>query len=163
MASSTASVGESSFKFQMNGLARSLILRQSRNAKARKGEGVDFSRTSPDDRRVMKKRVSVWKAVEAVAKALNGDVYGECYTASIAIYVLAGGRSSGLKLFSTNSPQPHFWLRGPHNEFIDVTAGQFDRPGYFYVAGKRTRFPKHIKASERNLIDRARRFLLEDS
>jgi hypothetical protein len=102
---------------------------------------------------------SIWRAAEAITKELDGDVSGECYDASLAVYILVGRRGSGLKLFGTERPEPHYWLRGPRDEFIDLTAGQFDKPGDFYVTGKREAFPKRMPRSATLMAKRARRFL----
>lgn len=68
------------------------------------------------------------KIVELVQNTLGSDVRGQCYTASEAIYLIAGGKKSGLKPVQLiHEGVSHWWLEY-NGKVIDVTAKQFNTP-----------------------------------
>jgi hypothetical protein len=66
------------------------------------------------------------KAYEVVARYLDGNVAGECYAASEAIYHLAGGKAAGLVPCVVRMPDggTHWFLRWGA-VVLDVTARQY--------------------------------------
>ena len=69
------------------------------------------------------------KAYEIVARYLDGNVAGECYAASEAIYHLAGGKAAGLVPCVVRMPDggTHWFLRWGAT-VLDATARQYTHP-----------------------------------
>ena len=84
--------------------------------------------------------MTIGEAIDAVMSALDGDVYERCYYVSEAVYHLAGGKKAGLTPMCVGEPKAkwsHWFLRGPHGEIIDLTAGQFNKlPNYAKATGR---------------------------
>jgi len=82
-------------------------------------------------------------------KKLNLIRQPECYSVSEAVYLLAGGKKSGLKVMRIKPKtkpckEPnkikceeeccsHWFLKGPYGEIIDLTAGQFESENGIYL------------------------------
>lgn len=72
------------------------------------------------------------RAMDLVAGVLAGQVEDQCYAASEAVYHLAGGKAAGLTpmqmtAWTPDGPRSHWFIRGPHGEIVDLTAGQFPK------------------------------------
>lgn len=75
----------------------------------------------------------VRQVVEALTPALLRPGYGgshplagHCYVASEALYHLLGGKDAGwTPEFVRHQNVPHWYLRGPDGQVLDVTAAQF--------------------------------------
>lgn len=79
--------------------------------------------------------LTLGEAVDHVRRRIEEDGFARaaiCYEASEALYLLAGGKSAGLTPMRVkirpDDAQSHWFIRGPHGEIIDLTAGQFERP-----------------------------------
>lgn len=69
--------------------------------------------------------------VQKIQKALPNDVAGWCYSASEALYYLAGGKEAGLKpvqssLEHDGQHHSHWWLTDTEGTIYDLTSEQFD-------------------------------------
>jgi hypothetical protein len=93
--------------------------------------------------------------IEAVRSWFD-DPHGWCYTASEALYYLAGGKEAGLKpmratVMVDGVKVSHWWL-SDNGEIVDVTADQFDFP-FPYETGKGCGFQTNMKGDTRELIE----------
>lgn len=86
----------------------------------------------------MKSKMKLGTAIDRVRK--NIEKLGlarspECYSVSEAVYHLAGGKAAGLKAMriKQSSGECHWFLKGPHGELIDLTAGQFECMAGWYL------------------------------
>lgn len=75
-------------------------------------------------------KMTLGEAIDLVVKKMDGEVVGQCYAASEAVYHLVGGKDAGLTPMYMKLPLKykyitHWFLRGRHGEIIDLTAGQF--------------------------------------
>lgn len=65
---------------------------------------------------------------------------GHCYVATEAYYHATGGKHVGNAIYQMNHEDaPHWWMRDPNGDIVDLTSDQFDTP-VPYDAGKRRGF-----------------------
>ena len=66
------------------------------------------------------------------SRVLSGQcdpMTGHCYVASEAAYHLLGGKQRGwVPVFVRHEGSPHWFLRGPGGQIVDITASQFRTP-----------------------------------
>jgi hypothetical protein len=56
-------------------------------------------------------------------------VAGHCYLASEVCFHMVGGKEAGFKsMFIRHEGGPHWWIKGPKGEILDVTVSQFETP-----------------------------------
>ncbi len=97
---------------------------------------------------------------EKVERGECDPVTGHCYVASEAAFHMLGGKASGYRpMFIRHEGSPHWFLRGPEGEVVDITAAQFEEPvpyGEGVGKGFLTREPSR---RARVVIERAERKL----
>lgn len=94
--------------------------------------------------------------IERVQNALPNDVTGWCYSASEALYYLAGGKEAGLKpcqsaIWVDERRVSHWWLEDTDGNIYDLTAEQFDFP-WPYHTGKGRGFQTKRATATENLL-----------
>lgn len=96
--------------------------------------------------------------IDAVADALPEDVTGWCYSASEALYYLAGGKDAGLKPMqcaliddTTGDRISHWWLTDEEGTVYDLTAAQFPYEWPYHL-GKGRGFQANKKKSTVSLL-----------
>jgi hypothetical protein len=98
------------------------------------------------------------EALKARVRAEIGDPHDQCYTASEALYVLAGGKAAGITpmhgvVETEHTRISHWWLRDEDGSVVDLTADQFDFP-WPYAEGRGRGFQTHMKRAARELVER---------
>jgi hypothetical protein len=78
----------------------------------------------------------------------------ECYSVSEAVYLLAGGKASGLRVMRVPEDKTtnHWFLVGPGGELFDLTAGQFDGEYPDYRKAKRAAFYPRTSTLAKSLM-----------
>ena len=90
-------------------------------------------------------------------------VAGHCYVASEALYHLLGGAAAGFTVhFIRHEGAPHWFLRDPAGQVLDLTAAQFDTPVPYHQAKRKGFLTKRPSARAGDLAQRAG-FILHDS
>lgn len=85
------------------------------------------------------------------------DPKGWCYVASEALYVLSGGKASGItpmqaRIDVDGQSVSHWWLRDSDGSIVDATAEQFDFP-FPYETGRGRGFQARLKGDTQELLD----------
>lgn len=99
-------------------------------------------------------KFSIEEAVALVQDVLGGHYNKMCYVASEAVYWLVGGKSAGLTPMQMRvGEESHWFLRGPDNEIIDITASQYNRRIFYEKARGRGFLTKYPSKRAYALID----------
>ncbi len=136
---------------------------------------VDGKRkAAPPDPRQVRMFADLRPVAKAVRKALTPEllhepyrsrveagqcdpVTGHCYVASEAAYHMLGGKSAGwTPMFVRHEGAPHWFLRGPKGEVLDITAAQFQTPVPYASATAKGFLTREPSARARTVIGRAR-------
>jgi hypothetical protein len=85
------------------------------------------------------------------------DPKGWCYSASEALYYLAGGKAAGLTPMQAaievdGQRVSHWWLEDADGSIIDLTAAQFDFP-FPYQLGRGRGFQAKMKGDTKEIIE----------
>jgi len=81
---------------------------------------------------------------------------GHCYVASEAAYHMLGGKAAGwTPMFVQHEGSPHWYLRGPKGEVLDITSSQFRSPVPYAKATAKGFLTREPSARARTVIERA--------
>jgi len=87
-------------------------------------------------------------------------VAGHCYVASEALYHLLGGAAAGFTVhFIRHEDAPHWFLRDPAGQVLDLTAAQFETSVPYEEAKRKGFLTKRPSARAGDLAQRAGYFL----
>jgi hypothetical protein len=93
-----------------------------------------------------------------VASGRCDPVTGHCYVASEAAYHLLGGKAAGwTPMFIQHEGAPHWFLRGPRGQVLDITSAQFKTDVPYSAATAKGFLTREPSARARTVIERARR------
>lgn len=83
-------------------------------------------------------------------------LYGHCSHASIALFLLLGGKEAGYKVWKNTDADGsiHYWLTNPNGDILDPTAAQYYDTGRRppYEGGRRSKYKMSRKI--RTIIQR---------
>ena len=83
---------------------------------------------------------------------------GHCYVASEAAFHMLGGKAAGwTPMFVRHEGAPHWFLRGPRGEVLDITAAQFRKTVPYAAAKAKGFLTREPSARARTLMGRAQR------
>jgi hypothetical protein len=82
---------------------------------------------------------------------------GHCYVASEALFHLLGGKRAGwTPMFVRHEGEPHWFLRGPKGQMVDITSSQFRTPVPYETAKAKGFLTLEPSARARAVIERTR-------